>query len=589
MDRPYLEINTAAGNRQLMLGREPISIGRHAENKLVLNDTMASRFHCVIEKAPDGFLLRDLGASNGTYVNGRKVKSALLQPGDVVRVGTTDLVLVLPDSEANPPDLTDMEQLVVAPAGRNGDDAVESLSEEDIVEDDVQVPFDGQGFGGELLDSSDYEHVLRHMAESAFSKPFGESDIALLNPRGQTVAAGYTPKGQQRTVSDLFRLLLLVCFRGRATDIHLEPKGEHYSLRLRSDGVMVDVAKLPNPIGVRLAALVKIVSEIDPSQKNTIQEGNFSSRVPGTGPGAVGGVRRVDYRVSFAPSVFGQKLVIRILDAATAPVTVENLLLPDWMQEELLRSIQQDSGMVLVCGPTGSGKTSTLYAGVRSLDLQQRNVITIEDPVEIQLEGVTQLPVDEEKGKSFSDLLRTVLRQDPDVILVGEIRDPETARIAMQASITGHLVFSTLHTKDTVGTIFRLLDLGVEPYLLTQALQLILAQRLVRKLCPQCKTAVPLTDAQRPRMGKSAEGIDATYVAVGCYRCLNTGYHGRRAIFEMLNTTEQLRDAVVKNPSNQEISKALSSFRFQRLQESAYQLVAAGEIAFEEADRAVGR
>jgi general secretion pathway protein E len=585
-DKPYIEINTAAGNKQLILGREPISIGRHAENKLVLVDNMASRFHCVIEKVPDGYLLRDLGASNGTFVNGRKVKSSLLQPGDVVRIGTTDLVLVLPDSVANGPSLDDLQELIHSQTS-----GVDSLSEDDLVEEGA-APMGITGVldqNSELLDHSDYEHNLRRMAEASMNKPFGETDIALINPRGQTVAAGYTPKGEQRTITDLFRLVLLVCFRGRATDIHLEPKGQNYVLRLRSDGVMVDVARLPNPIGIKLAAFVKIVAEIDPSQRSIIQEGHFSARVPGTGHGTVGGSRRVDYRISFAPSVYGQKLVVRVLDAATAPATISNLMLPSWMEEELSRSVEQDSGMVLVCGPTGSGKTSTLYSIVRSLDLGQRNIVTIEDPVEIQIEGVTQLPVDEEKEKTFANLLRTVLRQDPDVILVGEIRDDETARIAMQAAITGHLVFSTVHTKDTVGTIFRLLDLGVEPYLLTQALQLVLAQRLVRRLCPQCKKATPLTDAQRARMGKPGEGVKSIYAPIGCYRCLNTGYNGRRAVFEMLNTTEELRDAIVKNPSNQEISKALTGFKFQKLQESAFELVAAGEVAYEEADRAIGR
>ena len=590
-ERPYIEINTAAGAKQLVLGREPISIGRHSENKLVLADNMASRFHCVIEKVPDGYLLRDLGASNGTFVNGRKIKSALLQPGDVVRVGSTELVLVLPDSQFSPPTLDDLQELgqVVSQDGGDGD----VLTDDDIVDEGEPIALEGGGddvgFSAASLDMSDYEHRLRQMAEAALSKPFGESDITLLNPRGQTVASGYTPKGQQRTVTDLFRLVLLVCFRGRATDVHLEPKGEYFSLRLRSDGVMVDAAKLPNQIGIRLAALVKIISEIDPSQKTAIQEGHFSSRVPGTGPDSVGGTRRVDYRVSFAPSVFGQKLVLRILDAAVAPAKISNLMLPDWMEEELTRAIEQDAGMVLVCGPTGSGKTSTLYSAVRSLDLKQRNVVTIEDPVEIQIEGVTQLPVDDEKGKGFAELLRTVLRQDPDVILVGEIRDAETARIAMQASITGHLVFSTVHTKDSIGTIFRLLDLGVEPYLLTQALQLILAQRLVRKLCSQCKQAVPLTDAQRARMGPAAEGVEQVYAPVGCYRCLNTGYAGRRAVFEMLNTNEELRDAIIQNPTSAAISKALASHRFQKLQHTAYELVAAGEVAFDEADRAVGR
>jgi type II secretory ATPase GspE/PulE/Tfp pilus assembly ATPase PilB-like protein len=588
--RPYIEINTAAGNKQLVLGRDPISIGRHAENKLVLDDNMASRFHCVIEKVPDGYLLRDLGASNGTFVNGRKIKSTLLQPGDVMRIGNTELVMVFPESaEFSPPSLDDLNQLAEAAGNGEGD----VLTDDDLVaEDDAPIPMAGNdnvGFDAATVDLSDYEHSLRRLAEASLSKPFGETDIALLNPRGQTVASGYTPKGQQRTATDLFRLLLLVCFRGRATDIHLEPKGDFFSLRLRSDGIMVDAAKLPNEIGTRLAALVKIVCEIDPSQKTAIQEGHFSARVPDMSPGAVGGRRRVDYRVSFAPSVFGQKMVIRILDAAVAPATISDLKMPDWMLEELLRAIEQDSGMVLVCGPTGSGKTSTLYSAVRSLDLMQRNVVTIEDPVEIQIEGVTQLPVDEEKGKSFSELLRTVLRQDPDVILVGEIRDPETARIAMQAAITGHLVFSTVHTKDTIGTVFRLLDLGVEPYLLTQALQLIVAQRLVRKLCSQCKTPVAVTDAQRARMGAIAEGVETIYAPVGCYRCLDTGYSGRRAIFEMLNTNEELRDAILQNPTSGAISKALSVHRFQKLQQSAYELVVAGEVAFDEADKAVGR
>ena len=600
MDRPYLEINTARGFKQLVLGRDPVSIGRHSENKLVLADNLASRFHCVIEKAPDGYLLRDLGASHGTMVNGKKVKSALLQPGDVVKVGNTELVLVLPEAEANPAPLTDLEQLVEASTD-NGE--FEELSEADLVDDGggggmAPVGLGGLSAGenGSALDLSDYEHNLRRMAEAVPVKPFGETDIALINPRGQTLhgAGQQNPKGkkgktEERSVTDLFRLLLLVCFRGRVTDIHLEPKGDSYALRLRSDGVMVDAARLPNPIGIRLGALVKILSEIDPSQKTAIQEGHFSTRVPGAVAGMIGGIRRVDYRVSFAPSVFGQKLVVRILDAATAPATIDQLGLPEWMQDEMSRAVEQDAGMVLVTGPTGSGKTTTLYSVVRSIDLHQRNVVTIEDPVEIQIEGVTQLPVDEEHDKGFNELLRTVLRQDPDVILVGEIRDSETARTAMQAAITGHLVFSTVHTKDTVGTVFRLLDLGCEPYLLTQALQLVLAQRLVRRLCPTCKRPAKLTDKERARMGTAGEGVETVYSPVGCFRCMNTGYAGRRAIFEMLNTTEELRDAIIRNPTSQQISAALSQIKFQKLQHSAYELVAAGDVAFEEADRAVGR
>jgi general secretion pathway protein E len=299
--------------------------------------------------------------------------------------------------------------------------------------------------------------------------------------------------------------------------------------------------------------------------------------------------RRVDYRVSFAPSVFGQKLVIRVQDTALAPLHVSDLNLPDWMLKEVEYAIEQDSGMVLVCGPTGSGKTTTLYSLIRSSDTASRNFVTIEDPVEIQIEGVTQIPVDEAEGKTFSALLRSVLRQDPDVIMVGEIRDPETARIAMQAAITGHLVFSTVHTTSTLGTVFRLLDLGVEPYLLAQGLHLVIAQRLVRQLCPYCKKAVKPTAEQLAKLPNGGEGITKIFTRGGCARCLSTGFSGRRAFFELLHTSEELREVIVRSPTMGEISKTLANTRFEKLSQTGYQLVAEGAVSFDEIEKAVGR
>ena len=592
MDQPYLQIKTAAGRKQLVLGKEPLSIGRHQENKLVLADTMASRFHCVIEMVPDGYLLRDLGASNGTKVNGKVVKSALLKPGDEITIGSTKLTLVTPDSNGD----------VAAGAGRTTgkkkapaleeEEPVEELTESDLVEEELiedPLPVVDEG---PSVDDSDYEHNLRRLAEAAPNKPYGEMDIALVNPRGQVVhAAGQSAGGGGRQMIDLFRLLLLVCFRHRVTDIHIEPKGNHFTCRLRVDGVMVDATKFPNPIGTKLTALVKVLSDIDPSQRSTIQEGHFGARCPGALPGqpnTPGATHPVDYRVSFAPAVFGQKLVVRVLDATNAPARVPDLKLSATMEKDVSRAVGQDSGMVLVCGPTGSGKTSTLYALIRSLKLTERNVVTIEDPVEIQIEGVTQIPVDEEKGKSFSALLRSVLRQDPDIILVGEIRDAETARIAMQAAITGHLVFSTVHTKDAFGTVFRLLDLGVEPYLLAQGLHVVLAQRLVRQLCTFCRKSVPITPEQKERMGPVAEGVTQVYEPVGCYRCMNTGYAGRRAIFELLTTNPKFREAVVRNPSPQQLQEALVGTSYEALERNGFQLVAQGVASFDEIDRAVG-
>jgi general secretion pathway protein E len=317
-----------------------------------------------------------------------------------------------------------------------------------------------------------------------------------------------------------------------------------------------------------------------------VQEGSFSARVPGGGPGRP--PRRVDYRVSFAPAVYGQKLVMRILDTANAPHHISDLKMTDSVIEPIKRMLQQESGMILACGPTGSGKTTTLYALLRDIDLQERNVVTIEDPVEIQLDGVTQIPVNEQQGNSFSALLKSVLRQDPDIILVGEVRDAETARIAVQSAMTGHLVFSTVHARDAIGAVYRLLDLGVEPYLVSSGLQLVLAQRLVRQLCPHCRKPVRPTPEQlatMARLGVRPKGN--IFDPKGCRRCLNTGFFGRRTVVELLQFNQALREVILKTPTMQEIIKTLGPDNYVRLAENGYHLVADGVTSFDEVDRAV--
>ena len=626
---PYLEIHESGKVRYAALGDDPLTIGRHGDNRVVLGDTMASRFHCLISKTPEGFIVRDLNSSNGTAVNGKRTRYTKLSPGDAVTIGSTRLVLLLGNGQVPPPSqpapstrpaeaprpqratppvepaaqpdampLADLSEIEI-PEPVTDEEIAEPLTEDDVVSDDAGAEDFGTiplASGGEVQDEQvvpelasarDPAEVVESLAESLPEKPFGETDIALVSARGQMVhpAGGPAPRGNREAV-DWFRLLLLLCSRSRATDIHFEPKGGDYILRMRIDATMIEVCHISNALGVRLLALVKVLSEVDISIKNAVQEGHFSSRVPA---GRRGETRRVDYRVSFAPSVFGQKLVIRVLDTSYAPLHVRSLQLPDWMRTEVERAIKQDAGMVLVCGPTGSGKTTTLYALLRGSDIAHRNVMTIEDPVEIQIEGVTQIPVDEAQDKTFSSLLRSALRQDPDVILIGEIRDAETARIAMQAAITGHLVFSTLHTQNTIGTIFRLLDLGVEPYLISQALHLVLAQRLVRQLCPYCKLAVKPTPEQLERMGPAAKGVERLYAPRGCGRCLHTGFFGRRAIFELLTATDTLRDLITHSPSAAQMKTALASTQFQRLHHSGYQLVVEGIVPFEEIDRAVGR
>jgi general secretion pathway protein E len=537
------------------LGSTPVTIGRHATNVLAITDGMASRFHCVIEKVPEGFRVRDLDSRNGTMLNGTPVKVALILAGDTVQVGSTSMKLVAPQQGRTPPKTSDR------------------------ISDQMDLEID------ETVAAGDPETALAHIAESLPDKTFGVHELSIINARGQ-ILHGAQQEGKKKSYGDgkeaisLFRTLLLLSFRLRATDIHIEPKNNDYAIRLRVDGSMIDVVRLSKEIGIRLLSAVKILCDIDIAQKNVVQEGHYQVKLPD---------RQIDCRVSMAPVMFGQKLVVRILDQANAPRYIWDLGLPEEMFKILEAAVQLDSGMVLVCGPTGSGKTTTLYAVVRSMDVSQRNVVTIEDPVEIQLEGITQIPVNDDQGNTFAALLRSVLRQDPDAIMVGEIRDAETARTAMQAAMTGHLVFSTVHARDTVGTVFRLLDLGIEPFLVSSGLHLVLAQRLCRQLCPFCKVPMKTTPEQKARLGPKYGAIDTIYAARGCRRCLKTGYAGRRVIFELLSNSEELKEVMLRSPTPGEIHKAMANTGFQRLIHSGYQLVADGVTTIDEVERAVGQ
>ncbi|HVT87260.1 MAG TPA: ATPase, T2SS/T4P/T4SS family [Tepidisphaeraceae bacterium] len=566
MSKPYIEIKRTRKKVSLQNGK--LMIGRQEGCDVVLEDTQASRNHCVIERIGQDYVLRDLDSRNGTRVNGELISTVVLSPQDVITIGTTSMTFIAGDEDEDKADGLDV------------------LSSDDLVE--VEAGSDEERVAPFLPKGLDYEQGLEKLADALGDQGFGEGDIELINSRGGvTHAASKGPVKGKRDPVELFRLLLLVCFRSRASDIHVEPRSDGHQVRVRIDGTMVDIMRMPNQVGVRFTTLVKVLSDIDIAHKNSIQEGHFTSWVPN--PKAKGNKRRIDYRVSFAPALHGQKLVIRILDTANAPLRLADLQLPAWMFEEIGSAIRQDSGMVLVAGPTGSGKTTSLYALIRSIETTRRNVVTIEDPVEIQIEGVTQIPVDEAHDKSFSQLLRSVLRQDPDVLLVGEVRDAETARIAMQAAITGHLVFSTIHTKDTIGTIFRLLDLGVEPYLVAQGLHVILAQRLVRRLCPYCKKPSNPTPEQRAAMGEAGAKTMKIFGPRGCARCLGTGFAGRQAFFELLVVNDALRDVILQNPTMQDITTAIAKGKFIKLQQSAYQLVADGLVPFEEVERIVGR
>ncbi len=569
---PYLEVKSPQGQKRLELGLAALTVGRLPDNALVIADDKASRHHCVIEPVEGGFRVRDLGSSNGTRLNNKPVSVELLDNGDVVRIGSTELRYIDPEQQQ-----THKNRQLTPDFKSALEDNYDPLLQQATLDIDLN---------NEVTDAqTSYEMKLREIINAAVNKPFDELDISLVDNRGVTLhqaeSAGLDSGSDDEAGEGIraFRLMLLAAFRARATDIHVEPRIDQATVRLRVDGYMLQAVELSMTIFKRILGVVKILCQIDTSQKNAVQDGHFSVSVKG---------KRVDFRVSMTPSMHGQKMVIRILDSSNAPSRLHELGLPGWMYEKLRNIATKDAGLLLACGPTGSGKTTTLYSCLREIDVNTRNAITIEDPVEYYLEGCTQIPIDHKQGNTFANILRSVLRQDPDVIFVGEIRDIETATVAMQAAMTGHLVYTTVHAKDSIGAVFRLLDLGVEAYLVANALNVIIAQRLVRLLCDTCKKAVKPTPTQNMKMGAALGGIPQIYVPTGCKRCLRTGHIGRRALFEVLEFTNAMRDVVLKSPTIQGIRDIANQGLFMTLQQNGFQLVAQGVTSIDEVDRVSG-
>ncbi|MEE2719369.1 MAG: ATPase, T2SS/T4P/T4SS family [Planctomycetota bacterium] len=572
-----IEVRTRQGRKRIDLPTGPLTIGRSDDNILVLEDDRASRHHCVIEPMEGNddscFQLRDLGSRNGTKLNNEDVDIQPLDNGDVVRIGGTEIRFIDPEQ-------TFTHKRSNVPNFSTSMDDVDSPLDSNIPTLDIDLHADAAGGV-----QTGYERRLREMAVGGVERGFDETDISLVDTKGvtlhQATSSGIESGNDDEAGESIraLRLLLFTSFRVRATDLHVEPKIQGSTIRLRVDGYMINAVDISETLFKRLLGLIKILCQIETSQKNTVQDGHFSVAVKG---------RRVDYRVSLTPSVHGQKLVIRVLDSQNAPSRLHELGCLPWQYEKLRSIATKDAGLLLACGPTGSGKTTTLYSCIREIDVEQRNAITIEDPVEYYLDGCTQIPVDSDQGNSFGSILRSVLRQDPDVIFVGEIRDIETATVAMQASMTGHLVYTTVHAKDSIGSIFRLLDLGVEAFLVANALNLIVAQRLVRLLCPSCRKGVTPTPAQNMKMGQSLGGVPEIFVPTGCKQCLRTGFIGRRALFELLEVTDAMRDVIMKTPTIQGIRQIAKQGLFTSLEEYGFHLVSEGETTFEEIDRVAG-
>jgi type IV pilus assembly protein PilB len=376
-------------------------------------------------------------------------------------------------------------------------------------------------------------------------------------------------------VVKLLNYILYQAIRDKASDIHLEPFETDFKIRYRVDGSLFELEAPPPHLAEALVARVKVMSDLDIAETRLPQDGRIELTVGG---------RSVDLRVSTLPTMFGESTVMRILDRSNVSLSLDNLGLLPAIRAHLRRFVDLPHGIVLVTGPTGSGKTTTLYAMLNEANKEDTKVITVEDPVEYDLEGIIQVPVNEEIGVTYASVLRTILRQDPDVILVGEIRDRETAQTAIEASLTGHLVFSTLHTNDAASAVTRLVDIGIEPFLLTATVQGILAQRLVRRVCAECKTFYEPADEVLRRLGLTHEQVLGKKFAYGkgCERCNFTGYRGRMAITEILDVDDRMREMILQGASTTALQAAAVEGGLVTLRENGLRAVFDGATTAEE-------
>ncbi|MGY1530403.1 type IV-A pilus assembly ATPase PilB [Luteimonas sp. A649] len=373
--------------------------------------------------------------------------------------------------------------------------------------------------------------------------------------------------------------VLIDAIKRGASDIHFEPYEDDYRVRLRIDGILKQTAKAPVKLNTRVAARLKVMAQLDIAEKRIPQDGRIKLNLSKT--------KQIDFRVSTLPTLFGEKVVLRILDASAAKLGIDKLGYEPDQQKLFEDAIHKPYGMVLVTGPTGSGKTVSLYTALGILNDEVRNISTVEDPVEIRLPGVNQVQQNERRGMTFAAALRSFLRQDPDIIMVGEIRDLETAEIAIKAAQTGHMVLSTLHTNDAPQTIARLMNMGIAPYNITSSVSLVIAQRLARRLCPRCKRPAELPENALLAEGFTEEDLQegfTVYEAVGCDECTN-GYKGRTGIYQVMPMTDEIATIVLEGGNALQIGEAAQRSGVRDLRQSALLKVKAGVTSLNEISR----
>jgi type IV pilus assembly protein PilB len=414
-------------------------------------------------------------------------------------------------------------------------------------------------------DTTSMEEVLKQLGEAGellrLSEEDGEAKVE--------AEANATP------IIRFVDLILYQAIQDRASDIHFEPFENEFKIRYRVDGALYEMAPPPRHLALPVISRVKVMANMNIAERRLPQDGRIQKYIAG---------RNIDLRVSTLPTQFGESLVLRVLDRSIVNLDLEALGMPDYIYKFLLEMIHHPNGIFIATGPTGSGKTTTLYSCLRKINTIDSKLLTAEEPVEYDLEGIVQVPVNEAIGLTFARVLRSFLRQDPDRIMVGETRDLETAQIAIQASLTGHLVFTTLHTNDAPGGITRLIDMGIEPFLISATLEAVLGQRLLRSICSQCRTAYQPSDAMLGELGISRRDIGEKqfFYGKGCDACNNTGYKGRKGIYELLRITDPLRELINMRAPTVTLKQKAIELGMVTLRQDGLRSIFAGDTTIEE-------
>ncbi len=436
-------------------------------------------------------------------------------------------------------DPADIEAAIQQYYGENSSEGGETIS--DVLK---ELGLDSEGYEGDASDIELEDDVLSEMANEA-------------------------------PIVKFVNLVLQQAVQDRASDIHFEPFEDEFKIRYRVDGALYEMAPPPKSLALPVISRLKIISNLNISERRLPQDGRISMTIAG---------KPIDLRISCLPTQFGESVVLRVLDRNAVHLDLESLGMPEHVRERFGEVITQPNGIVIVTGPTGSGKTTTLYSALRKVNDISTKLLTVEDPVEYDIEGIMQVPVNENVGMTFSAALRSFLRQDPDVIMVGEMRDLETTQIAIQASLTGHLVFSTLHTNDAPSAVVRLIDIGAEPFLISSTLLAVLAQRLVRKICRKCITNFEPTENQLSLLGMTpAELGDKTFsYGSGCPACNDTGYKGRKGIYELLIVNDPIREMINQRVPTAVLRQKAMEDGMTTLRQDGIRLIFNGEVTMEE-------